>query len=117
MGDSPPDNDTANATASDQVPFASVLYELNKGKTHVQLGNELRDVVAAVRETGKAGSLTLRLDIKSINGEEGVMISARVGSKAPVFDSPASMFFVDDDNNLSRTPKHQPSMFTEADLS
>lgn len=99
---------------TEQRPFASVLLDLNKGKTHAQLGDELRDVVAAVVETGKAGSLTLRLDVKALSGnDEGITITARVGSKVPVFDSPASVFFVDAEHNLNRNPINQTNLFEE----
>lgn len=98
-------------------PFAATLHDLNKGRTHTQLGDELRDLVAAVVQTGKPGRLTLQLDVKRQSGDhDAVTITAKVGSKIPVFDSPASTFFVDDDGGLSRTPPRQPSMFDTADL-
>lgn len=98
-------------TTTEQRTFASVLYDLNKGRTHAQLGDELRALVAAVVATGKAGSLTLRLDIKSGGNDESVTIAGRVASKAPVLDTPASVFFVDDEHNLNRNPTRQPAMF------
>lgn len=107
-----------SAEDSDKRPFAAVLHDLNKGRTHAQLGDELRELVAAVVETGKAGSLTLRLDIKPLSGnDEGITITARIGSKVPVFDSPASVFFVDAEHNLNRNPTSQPSIFDSEDSS
>lgn len=107
---------TQSEKDAEQRPFASVLHELNKGRTHIQLGDELRAVLAGVRETGKPGSLTLRLDVKTLSGnEDGVTITAKIGSKVPVFESPSSIFFLDDDLNLNRNPVNQPSIFEEAD--
>lgn len=108
MGDS-----TQDETA-DGMPFASILHSLNKGKVHTQLGEELRAIVAAVKDTGKTGTITLRLDVKPMTGDEdGVLIAARIGSKVPQFDPSTSVFYADDHNNLSRTPVRQPSMFEE----
>lgn len=103
-------------TTTEQRTFASVLFDINKGKTHVQLGDELRALVAAVVDTGKAGSLTLRLDVKPLGGnDEGITITGRVASKVPALATPASIFFVDADLNLNRTPGNQPPLFQEPD--
>jgi hypothetical protein len=103
-------------TTTEQRTFSSVLFEINKGRTHAQLGDELRALVVAVMETGKPGSLTLRLDVKPLGGnDEGITITGRVGSKLPAFATPASVFFVDDKLNLNRTPGNQPPLFQEPD--
>lgn len=115
MGDSPPDITTASDTTNDQVPFASVLHDLDRGRLHARLTSELREVVAGVQATGKAGALTLRLDIKA-QGDENITITSKVGSKIPSFESPASLFFVDGEHNLSRNPTRQGSIFEEGDL-
>lgn len=95
-------------------PFAATLHDLNKGRTHAQLGDELAKLVAAVVETGKPGNLTLRLDVKRQSGDfDAVTITARIASKVPVFDTPASTFYVDDDGTLARTPPRQPSIFSD----
>jgi hypothetical protein len=108
VGDSTPDEN------ADGMPFASILHSLNKGRIHTQLGDELRALVAAVKDTGKRGSLTLSLSVSAMQGDEdGVLIAARIGSKVPQFDPATSVFYADDHNNLSRTPVRQPSMFEE----
>lgn len=104
----------SNEDATEQRPFASVLLDLNKGRTHAQLGDELRAVLAAVRETGKPGSLTLKLDVKPLSGnDDGVTVTARIGSKQPAFEAPASIFFLDAENNLNRNPVNQANLFEE----
>jgi hypothetical protein len=105
---------TQDTTTTEKRTFSSVLFDINKGKTHAQLGDELRALVAAVVETGKAGSLTLRLDVKPLGGnDEGITITGRVASKLPAFATPASVFFVDADLNHKRTPGNQPALFQE----
>jgi hypothetical protein len=101
-------------TTTEQRSFASVLYEINKGKTHTQLGDELRALVAAVVDTGKPGTLTLTLTVKPLSGnDEGITITGRVASKLPAFATPASVFFVDADHNLNRSPVNQHALFQE----
>jgi hypothetical protein len=98
-------------TTTEQRTFASVLYDLNKGRTHAQLGDELRALVAAVLDTHKAGALTLRLDVKPGGDDESITVTGRITTKVPALATPASMFFVDDENNLNRTPTKQHTMF------
>lgn len=110
---------TAKSTqdTTEQRTFASVLYEINKGKVHAQLGDDLRALVAAVVDTGKPGTLTLTLTVKPLAGnDEGITLTGRVASKPPAFATPASVFFVDANLNLNRTPGNQPPLFQEPDV-
>jgi hypothetical protein len=104
----------AESIQEDRRPFAATLHDLNKGRTHAQLGDELAKVVAAVVETGKAGSITLKLDVKRQPGDyDAVTVAAKVTSKAPIFDAPASTFYVADGGGLGRTPPHQSGLFED----
>jgi ABC-type thiamine transport system ATPase subunit len=93
-------------------PFADVLIELNRGKTHAELSRALQDVIAAVRDTGKPGKLAFALAVKPARADGMVEITDQVAVKLPAYDRPASMFFVTDDANLSRNDPRQ----TELDL-
>lgn len=66
-----------------------------------QLQSEIRDVTAAVRDAGGTGTVTLKLSIKK-NGDIGVLVSDSITSTKPKVKSADSMFFVTDDNNLTR---------------
>lgn len=83
-------------------PFAAVLRELEKGTVQADLSEYLQQVTAAVIDTDKAGSVTLKLTIKP-SGEEGQVVVASAVSKAvPEHDRKTTRFFVDDTNNLTR---------------
>jgi hypothetical protein len=93
-------------------PFAALLYDLDKGKTHTELSITMRDLVAAVTEIRKAGRIQLTIDVKPQSGTEDVVtVTARVTAKVPSYDLPASIFYVDDQNNLTRNPPKQHTMF------
>lgn len=59
------------------TPFNQNLVHLNKGTLNDELTEHLAELVKAVRETGKAGSLTLTLKISMFNkaNEDVVKIS------------------------------------------
>jgi hypothetical protein len=102
----------AKSTKAELRPFAALLHDLNKGKTHIELSTTMRDLVAAVTETRKAGRIQLTIDVRPQAGTEDVVtVTARVAAKVPQFDTAASIFYVDDQNNLTRNPPKQPSMF------
>jgi hypothetical protein len=88
-------------------PFANILAALQGGRTHRELGRALQDLTAAVKETGKGGSLTLTIKVSPSKAYGRVDIEDKVASKLPEPDRFASIFFVDDDNNLTRTDPNQ----------
>ncbi|MFE7128915.1 hypothetical protein [Streptomyces sp. NPDC057617] len=91
-------------------PFAAFLQEQSGGTLHAELSEKLHELLAAVRETGKAGSLALKIDVKPISGTDGrtLTVTDSVAVKAPKAERPKSIFFVTDDGNLSRTDPRQP---------
>lgn len=91
-------------------PFAAFLQEQSGGQLHDELSTRLHDLIAAVRETGKAGSISLKIDIKPIPGTDGrtLTVTDTVAAKLPKTERPKSIFFVTDDFNLSRTDPRQP---------
>jgi hypothetical protein len=104
---------TKDKSTEDELrPFAALLHDLDKGRTHTELSTTMRDLVAAVTETRKAGRIQLTIDVRPQSGTEDVVIlTARVAAKVPAYDPPASIFYVDDQNNLTRNPTQQPSIF------
>lgn len=89
-------------------PFAAVLQELAKGQVHSDASQQLHDLIDAVQETGKPGSLTIKLSVAPIDkGDTSVLlVKGTVASRAPSI-APASAFFVDDSGNLSRRDPRQ----------
>jgi hypothetical protein len=85
-------------------PFAAVLQELHRGSIHGELSELLHDLVAAVRDTGKKGTLTLKLDVKPIKpGQVDTLeVTAAVTANPPRADTPTTVFFTDQTGNLTR---------------
>ncbi|MFC7869678.1 hypothetical protein ACFUS2_00760 [[Kitasatospora] papulosa] len=91
-------------------PFAAFLQEQSGGQLHDELSTRFQELIEAVRETGKAGSISLKIDIKPIAGTDGrtLTVTDAVATKVPKTERPKSIFFVTDDANLSRTDPRQP---------
>jgi hypothetical protein len=85
-------------------PFAAVLQELHKGNVHAELSQLLHELVAAVRDTGKKGTLTVKLDVKPIKpGQVDTLeVTATVTANPPRVDTPTTVFFTDQTGNLTR---------------
>lgn len=92
-------------------PFADVLRELSGGQTIVECGDRLAELVEAVAETGKAGSLTLKINVKP-NGKDGnaVEVSDSVTLKKPEPERGKSFFFTDAGGSLVRNDPRQDDL-------
>lgn len=90
--------------------FASALLAVAKGRAHDEASDELRKVVAAVRATGKKGSVTVKLDILPPKGnQEVVSVEDTITSNIPK-DKRSTMFYTDDEGTLYRNDPKQYSM-------
>ena len=89
-------------------PFSTFLIEQRNGALAVELGEALNELVEAVTETTKEGSLTLVIKIKP----EGavLLVSDDVRLKLPAVKSAASIFYADAGNNLTRKDPRQPEL-------
>lgn len=81
---------------------------------------ELRRVVAAVRATGKAGALTVKLAVSLVPGSEGMdnalVVKPTVTAAVPKTDARSRVFFADSDNNPVRNDPNQMPLFNDGDL-
>lgn len=90
-------------------PFADVLRDLNRGRTHTEASMAMQDLVAAVLDTGKAGTLTIKLKVESAKSHNMVTIADDVTVKKPQARA-ASIFFVDDEMNIRRDDPRQDTL-------
>lgn len=81
------------------------LSEQRKGRMANEASDKLSAVVKACRETGKKGSLTIKLSIRPTASE--MMVSDEIVEKLPRPDNAASVFYDDQEGNLSRTDPNQ----------
>ena len=95
--------------------FAAILASI-RPKTDVELAEAIRAVLAAVKDTGKPGSLTVRFDVKLVNpGGSEVIFSDKITSNLPERNREGSIAYTDDLNNLSRRdPTSMPLFEDEA---
>lgn len=105
--------DTPQETDTSRVrPLADVLAELNGGRAHATASEQLHQLVTAVRETGKGGSLTVQITVKPAAKGDGstVLVTAVSKTKRPEAEAQASVFFVTADDNLTRDNPQQPQL-------
>ena len=91
------------------MDFCTVLKQLRGGATAVELSEELRKVAAACRETLKPGKLTLTITINP-SGNGRVKVADSIGSAPPKSDKETTLFFLDEDDSLSRSMPGQPAL-------
>lgn len=107
--------DTAQAAAV--RPFADVLSEVNRGVVADEAATKLAELVTAVKETGRKGSLKITIEVAPFSGnDEIVKVSGSVDLRAPRAEAPASIFYPDDSGNLSRNDPNALPLFPERDV-
>lgn len=97
-------------------PFADFLAQ--QGRAHDELTEGLHEVIAAVKETGKPGSVTLTIKIDPDKKAQGIFrISDNVTIKAPAHDRGTRIYFADKSGNLTRSDPNQPELEGLRDVS
>ena len=95
--------------------LADTIRLLNDGQFDLDASAELRELVSKIAEhaeNGKGvakGSITIKLDIKMMNGAHVVTPVMKV--TAPTPDQPGTLLFSDDDGRLSRDRPDQGVFF------
>lgn len=88
-------------------PFAAFVQEQRNGGLHGELSDALAEVVAAVDEHRKAGTLVLTVKVTPNNDGQTVTVTDKIKVTLPEGDRGAAIFFVDADGNLSRRNPRQ----------
>lgn len=95
---------------TDPQSFAAFLCQHARGRSEQELSERLSELVAAVQETGKPGSITYTLTIKpEPKADQAMVVSDSIKVKVPELARPASIFFADDSHRLVRTDPRQLS--------
>lgn len=91
--------------------ITDILREIRKGRPVEEATSALADVVRAVDETGKSGSVTITLTVKPAKhgGPEKTLI-AEVKAKKPIAEIAPAIFFSDGDGDLFRVDPRQEEM-------
>ncbi len=92
--------------------FIDVLKELRGGQAIDDLGAELKALTAAIRESGRAGKLTLTITAKpaSKGTVSTLLFEAAITVKRPVKETESTIFYATDENTLQRNDPRQPEL-------
>src|SRR3972149_302768 len=96
-------------------PIVDTLREIRQGNCLDELSVHLNDLVAAVRNTGKAGDVTLKLKISPAGSGkvEAIQVDDTITLRMPELPKPSTLFFTTEDNNLQRQDPRQREMGLE----
>jgi hypothetical protein len=90
--------------------FQETIVQINNGAAVAELSDALAKVVAAVRETGKSGSISLTLKVApaSKGTTDVLLVESQVKTKLPETERGMTVFYATDNNLLVRNdPKQQ----------
>ena len=93
-------------------PIVDTLRELRHGAMLDEASEQMAEVVKRVSETGKAGSLLIKLTVKPAGRGmvRTVVIEDDVAAKLPEADKEVTVFFPLSDGNLSRQDPSQMNL-------
>ncbi len=90
-------------------PFGEWLTAQRQGALNVEAGFELNQLVEAVRDTNKGGTLILTIRIEPGKGNS-LEVTDKVTIKPPQHDRETALWFADDHGNLTRVDPRQPQL-------
>lgn len=85
------------------------LEAVQDGDTLRRLSADLRDLVGAVRQSGRPAEMTLKLTLKP-DGDRRVKVLVSNTNKPPKPDPEGSRFYFTDHNGLSVSDPDQPTL-------
>lgn len=96
-------------------PAQATLNDLNNGNVMIALAEAIHEAVAAVKQFGKPGVVSLDITVSTMKDQNNlvnppVVMSGEVTSKLPKAPPPLTLFFVDDDGNPTRNQAREPEL-------
>lgn len=71
-------------------PFADFIREHGHGRTHDELSEGMRDLIQKVKDTGRKGSVTLKITVEPMKKDDRmVVVSDSLKLRLPEHDRPA----------------------------
>lgn len=104
---------TSTERTGEIAEFAAFLVGHLAGRSHEEISAEMHELLAAVNEHGKKGSLTVTVTVEPPKGHvDGSPLAIAIDStlKAPKASAPPSIYFVDADGNPSRNDPRQMAL-------
>lgn len=95
--------------------FNILLAELNEGSAHAALTSDLAELLRTVQNTGRAGSLTLKIKVapatrNNSGSVDKVNITADRKLELPKPEQPSDFFYLTDDGETTRNHPRQHSL-------
>lgn len=93
--------------------FAVFLPELRDGRTHAELTSLLGELLNKVKNTGKAGSITLQISVGPAGKGQDVdkvVITDKITAKMPMPERGSDFYWLTDDADLSRNHPRQSTL-------
>lgn len=92
-------------------PFFDTLRDIRGGQVIDDLAEQMQELVRAVESTGKAGTLTLTLEVKPFkSAESAVVVKDEIKLKKPKHESQGTVLFATVDGNLQRNHPAQDEL-------
>lgn len=112
------DTDSDKQPGAEAQPFAAFLADHLNGAVNLQLGEELRDLVEAVAEHGKAGELQLKVKVRPAGANAGrqLLVACETTAKPPKAPPYDQIFFHDDAYQLTKRDPNARPLFDEENL-
>jgi uncharacterized protein YfdQ (DUF2303 family) len=98
--------DDENFSKEDERDFVGTLTELDDGMLLGKLNQSLREVVRAAEQSGGKGTITLKIDVKTI-GEGQIGLDPTITTKIPRRKPQGARFWADKDGDLHRSNPKQ----------
>jgi hypothetical protein len=104
-------SDQNEGAALGQPDFIQTLETIRFGSLAVDLTTQLEALVEAVKDTGRPGSLTLKLSVKPFKGDaSAVTVVDEVKLTRPSAQKGETVFFATQANRLQRNDPRQPQL-------
>ena len=81
-------------------PFTDTLRTIRSGLCEDELGTEMQKLVLAVSETGKAGKITLTIEVKPMNAAGALVLTDTIKTTLPVEKSSGTVLWATPEGNL-----------------
>lgn len=105
-------NQTTEAAPAIDRAFLNIVSAHKGGAVISELSAALKQVTAAVQQTGRAGTVTFKMSLRPAGkGTAGTLIfEGDVKTAPPKLDAQASIFYADGDFNLVREDPNQTKL-------
>lgn len=84
-----------------------LIQNQRKGDFASEISDKLAEVSKAAIETGKPGTVTIKIKVKPMQGLEAVAIEDKVTATIPEGDPTRAVFYINDDGDLERNDPKQ----------